>query len=325
MKRPLLLLSFALVIPGLGSAARADQPAPTERRIERQVRIIHGPGGADQTMSMSWVGTAFDGKPMKNAPFSATAVTEMDQPLADGNRIHQKTTAALARDSAGRTRREVALGAIGPLVAGPNPELLIHISDPDKETNITLDPARHRAFKMPQGRQMIALPPPPGGRAVGVRVETDDKVTDRLIERTPGGAFFDLKVAPIPGAGDMAFKVIDGLPPDAPKPVKEELGTQTIEGVKAEGQRTTVTIPAGKMGNDRPLITVSERWFSPELGVVVMSRHSDPRFGTTTYRLTAIDRREPPASQFQIPPDYKLEEGPVIIRKHVTTGDKKEP
>ena len=93
---------------------------------------------------------------------------------------------------------------------------------------------------------------------------------------------------------------------------------------QAQGQRTTVTIPAGTMGNDRPLVTVSERWFSPELGVVVMSRHSDPRFGTSTYRLTGIDRREPPAAQFEIPADYKMQEGPVIIRKQVT-GQPKSP
>ena len=83
-----------------------------------------------------------------------------------------------------------------------------------------------------------------------------------------------------------------------------------------------MTIPAGKIGNERPLVTVSERWFSPDLGVVVMSRHSDPRFGTTTYRLTDLDRREPPAAQFEVPPDYKLEDGPVVIDKRIPHNEK---
>jgi hypothetical protein len=330
MKR-MPLLSLALVIPGLAFAASPEEPVRRpERRVERHVRVIHGPGGAaDHTMSMSWLGSAVDGNPMTGAPFSATAVTEMDQPLADGNHIRQKTTATLARDSAGRTRREVALGAIGPLVAGANPERLVHIADPSTDTNITLDPARRLAFKMQKGKRVtIALPkPPPGSPAEGVRIEKDvriekhvriEKDVDQVIGIAHGpGDFFDLPVPPGgPGSG-MAIKVIDGLPPDAPKPVREELGTQVIEGVKAEGERTTVTIPAGKIGNDRPLVTISERWHSPELGLVVMSRHTDPRFGTTTYRLTNIDRREPSASHFEVPSDYKMEEGPVIIRKRI--------
>ena len=67
-----------------------------------------------------------------------------------------------------------------------------------------------------------------------------------------------------------------------------------IEGVRAEGTRTTMTIPAGQIGNELPINIVSERWFSPDLKVLVMSRQSDPRFGETTYRLTNLSRAEPP-------------------------------
>jgi len=94
-------------------------------------------------------------------------------------------------------------------------------------------------------------------------------------------------------------------------PVKtESLGKQTIEGVEAEGTRSTITIPAGRVGNDRPLEIVSERWFSPELQVVVLSKHKDPFAGETTYKLTNISREEPAASNFEVPSDYSLEEGP---------------
>lgn len=94
------------------------------------------------------------------------------------------------------------------------------------------------------------------------------------------------------------------------KPVKESLGKQLVEGVEAEGTRTTITFPAGMMGNERPLNIVSERWYSPELQTVVMSKHSDPRFGETTYRLTNINRSEPARTLFEVPSDYTVKEGP---------------
>jgi hypothetical protein len=107
--------------------------------------------------------------------------------------------------------------------------------------------------------------------------------------------------------GTFVFKTHPG--PNANE-VKEQLGKQTIEGVEAEGTRTTVTIPAGEIGNERPIEIVSERWYSPELQLVVMTRHSDPRFGETTYKLTNINRAEPAKSLFEVPSDYTVKEGP---------------
>ncbi len=71
-----------------------------------------------------------------------------------------------------------------------------------------------------------------------------------------------------------------------------------------------MTIPTCQIGNDRPLQIVSERWFSPDLQVLVMSRQSDPRFGETTYRLTNIVRSEPIFTLFEVPPDFEVVEGP---------------
>lgn len=92
----------------------------------------------------------------------------------------------------------------------------------------------------------------------------------------------------------------------------EQLGTRDIEGVQAEGTRTTVTIPAGAIGNVAPIEMVSERWFSPELKAVVLSRRSDPRFGETTYRLERIVRTEPPTELFQVPADFTIEKGGMM-------------
>jgi hypothetical protein len=89
----------------------------------------------------------------------------------------------------------------------------------------------------------------------------------------------------------------------------ESLGKQAIEGVEAEGARSVITIPEGRIGNDRPIEIVSERWDSPELQTVVLSKHNDPRFGETVYRLTNINRAEPAQTLFEVPADYKVEEG----------------
>jgi hypothetical protein len=86
----------------------------------------------------------------------------------------------------------------------------------------------------------------------------------------------------------------------------EDLGTQTIEGVSAQGKRETVTIPAGEIGNERPIEIVTETWFSPELHTMVLRKHSDPRLGDSTYRLTDIKRNEPDASLFQPPAGAKV-------------------
>ena len=69
-----------------------------------------------------------------------------------------------------------------------------------------------------------------------------------------------------------------------------------------------MTLPAGSVGNVLPIEIVNERWYSPQLKVVLLTRQSDPRFGETTYRLTNIDRSEPPADLFRVPDGFKTEE-----------------
>jgi hypothetical protein len=82
---------------------------------------------------------------------------------------------------------------------------------------------------------------------------------------------------------------------------KEDLGQQVIEGVTARGTRTTTVIPAGAIGNELPITVTSEEWLSPDLKVLVMTKHADPRSGETTYRLTGITRSEPDPSLFELP------------------------
>jgi hypothetical protein len=92
--------------------------------------------------------------------------------------------------------------------------------------------------------------------------------------------------------------------------VKESLGTQTINGISAQGTRFMRTIPSGQIGNDKQLSIVREEWYSPELQMVIQSKHSDPFMGETTYTVTNIQRTAPDASLFSVPADYTVKTGP---------------
>jgi hypothetical protein len=92
----------------------------------------------------------------------------------------------------------------------------------------------------------------------------------------------------------------------------EQLGTKSFENVEAEGTRTVTTIEAGKIGNEKPIEIVYERWYSKELDLIVYSRHFDPRFGEQIYRLTNISRSEPDRSLFTVPSDYKVVAEPAV-------------
>jgi hypothetical protein len=105
---------------------------------------------------------------------------------------------------------------------------------------------------------------------------------------------------------------VGGTPPMRRSEMSEaktqSLGKQLMEGVEAEGTRATITIPVGQMGNEKPLEIVSERWYSPALQEVILSKHYDPRQGQYTYRLTQINRSEPAPTLFQPPADYVITE-----------------
>ena len=241
---------------------------------------------------------AFDTEPVLGAPYSAEAVTDIVQKLSDGNRIVRQNTAQISRDGQGRTRREEGLAMFGPLVNGPRADEMrsVQISDPVNGTTVMLDVRTKTAHQMPSPRVMLR------NKIAGVEgsaaVEMANKITVRKFEMA------------VPGPGEHGGVMFDRhesvAATRADKPLVESFGTQFMEGIAVEGTRTTVTIPAGQIGNELPINIVSERWYSPDLKVLVMSRHVDPRFGETTYRLTNLSRDEPPAELFKIPADFKM-------------------
>lgn len=96
--------------------------------------------------------------------------------------------------------------------------------------------------------------------------------------------------------------------PRRPNLTTQQLAPVQFEGVKAEGTRTVLVVPQGSIGNERSIEVVNERWYSPELQVVVRTRRVDPRFGEVTYRLLNIVRAEPPAVLFDVPADFTVRE-----------------
>ena len=87
----------------------------------------------------------------------------------------------------------------------------------------------------------------------------------------------------------------------------EALGRQIIEGVAAEGVRSTTTIPAGTVGNKEPITVVYERWYSPELRRNVLIKRADTDFAEAVYRLTDSSRSEPPKEMFAVQAGYTVE------------------
>ena len=103
---------------------------------------------------------------------------------------------------------------------------------------------------------------------------------------------------------------------------REDLGERVVEGVTAPGTRTTIVLQTGTVGNEQPIAILSEQWFSPDLQVLVSIRHSDPRGGETTFRLTNIVRAEPDRSLFEVPADYTIKETGIRRRSFKQQFDK---
>ena len=98
------------------------------------------------------------------------------------------------------------------------------------------------------------------------------------------------------------------------RPTVEDLGTQVIEGVEANGQRTTRTIPAGAEGNDQPIQITSEIWTSAKPRLLLLNITNDPRYGESVTRLTNLVLDEPPADLFQVPADYTVVELQPVMK-----------
>jgi hypothetical protein len=311
-------MAVAGTLLALGAAAQ-DPEAMAKRKAELESRLVQ----------MKMIG-AVKGTTVKGAPYSAEEVNETNQVLADGTRIHRENRANVYRDSGGRTRRETPDN--------------ITITDPVAKLTYILDPKSMTGQKlnMMGGNYVRTF----GGSGVGVNGETtatfsfntsgdgpariivngeplDEKaVAEAMAKAKASGATQTVTyerrevttavgsgtgVGVGVGMGSGVFRVV-GDKAALRNATSESLGKQTIEGVNAEGTREVSTIEAGAIGNDRPIQISTESWYSADLQMNVMTKHSDPRNGDESFRLTNINRAEPAAYLFQLPAGYQINE-----------------
>lgn len=237
------------------------------------------------------------------APFSAESVTEFFQTASDGSHVKQETTAVVARDSNGRTRYSQTLL---PILPGGS-RIITIVRDPVAGVRYWMDSrekvARRELIRSPVSeRQTKALEErnirarERGGAMLEVQsespLEAAIKVARQSVARAVSGH----------GNGDLARNI---------QPETKGLGDRTIEGVAAVGARVLAVIPAGQIGNEKPLTVTSEAWYSSELRIIVMSKVSDPVTGDTTFQLTHLRRGEPSSDLFEVPAGYRLR-GPGV-------------
>lgn len=212
---------------------------------------------------------SIEGNTVTGAPFTADFSTQRTQTLVDGNVIQRSTTGTIARDSQGRTRRDLTLPPMGAWAAAGNiPSQIATINDPVAGVHYVLDPNEKIARQMP---------------APSVR-----------------GAW------KFRGENGTASAEVDANKLNV---TTTSLGTQTINGISATGTLTTRTIPAGAIGNQKPIVITIERWYSADLQTAVLTKRSDPRSGDSVTQLTNIQRQEPAASLFQVPSEYTIQAG----------------
>jgi hypothetical protein len=267
--------TLAVLCLSSGAAAQSGDTAPQKVLVQPNVKFV------DKGPSFT---TSISGDPdVTAAPYSAKIIEESVQTLADGNTITHKSSSLVYRDSLGRVRREESSLFIGPMtVSGPT----------GSAATITAD--RHEMVR-------IMINDPVSGMSYTLSPESKVATERSGLSPVPTGAG---------RGGDNLFYIgtisVNVTAPSDQTTTTESLGAETMEGLTVIGTRITRTIPAGQIGNALPIQVITEQWFSPDLQIMVMTKHSDPRTGTTTMQLTNLSRNEPDPSLFVVPPGYKI-------------------
>ena len=297
----ILVVASTLAVPavidaqatrGRGAVAPASDPAQTPQWLTAT------PGdytlvffNADQDARAAMTGPLVTG-----APYSGRGVTVYTATLSDGTHIKRESSFTIARDSAGRLRREQ--------------DDSVWITDPVAQVTYVLKPSDHTARQLPLGAfGFFGFAPlatagttgaggTRGGRGAGA------------VPADPAPAISRKTFDPV-SATTYVYAPASGLK-FARRPLgpPESLGARVIEGVNATGTRTSTTIAAGAIGNDRAIVVSDERWYSDELKIVIASDSKDPRSGDTTFRMMDLKRTEPDHSLFVVPAGYRIDRQP---------------
>jgi hypothetical protein len=248
--------------------------------------------------------------PRKAAPAPAQSytvefiITEV-QTLADGTKITHESKEIEAQDSQGRTRRETTHNWRG----GKDLFTQVRVTDPVENTQISWDSQRRVA-------DVVKLPPP--DQRTGCWASDTGTYSVRYAFNASGSS---LSISSSTGGSGGGATVVSGnavaesndpnllpqLPPklvsrvDSNRTKREDLGTETIEGIEAHGYRSTTTIPKGEAGNDRPIVLTSEYWRSRLFPFTVREINDDPRSSRRIKELVSVSVTEPELATFQPP------------------------
>ncbi len=205
--------------------------------------------------------------PLTGAPFSATVNTEATRLLADGSTATEKNRRIVARDSTGRIFQQRV------------------IFSPHGDT----DPVRVRAlqYEDPNSHEFYDC-------IVARRTCYVSKYLRPAMTEMPAG-IGGLQVCGCASSHKTGVTI-----------THEALGQKTIEDVDVTGSREITTLPAGQIGNDKPQPIVKEFWYSPRLGINVVTNRFDPRSGTENFVVDHISLSEPDPRMFQPPADYQI-------------------
>jgi hypothetical protein len=333
----LAALLASLAVPALAEEDPAGDPRAAAVKIQAD-RFFVGRDGAFSASGPATFTITRDTaiRPIQNAPYSAQMVTERQQVLSDGNQIADRHTTMAYRDSAGRTRQEVADAKGEPKV--------VTIHDPVAGATWILNPRERTATKIAratarkaaeagrktaeEARARVEQMRRDGSLPTVERRKLDDGSEEIVVKRVArvnadarqdlrqdvriqvskaleenGAALRDARVRLAPLAagvfGDMKW---------ASKATTKDLGTRDFNGIKAEGKLRSYEIPAGEIGNRNPIVVSDETWYAPDLQVTVYTKHSDPRSGDTVFRLDNLKREEPAPGLFTVPSDYTVKD-----------------
>ena len=317
----ILILSSAA---SLVVAQEAPQPAQNTKAYEQNTKVYEQNIKVYEETKAKLIaefGVAQRYATTVNSPFSAEEVNESVQTLADGNRIVRRSSGKMYRNSDGRVRREMTgglggtmantMGVMGTLYStGQGISIATPVAGHLLSTNLTTA----RVVEMPSG-QAVTITSSGGEMTIAQKRNVEERMkvagaAAPVAVTSQGGLVYS--------SGASATATMQG---GTKYDVKtEELGTRDFEGVSAQGTRRTTTIPADAIGNERPIEIVYERWHSKDLGLVVYSKNSDPRFGDQIYKLTNIVRAEPDPSLFAIPVEGKKLTGEPATVYRVVEG-----
>jgi hypothetical protein len=328
-------------------AAAQQAKAVAESIDVREIRDTVRRAMEDANVASTWSYRTGGDEVQKSNPYSARETREFKQTLGDGTVISRQSTRLLARDGEGRTRQELRQpdGTARIFINDPVAKRT-YIIDPQKRTACKAGfdkDAINDCFKQMRGDwKPLGFSFSPTNRGIPMMSSNDDvqihvSSNAKVIDLTEGQSASGRSktfgwsssgpvppvppVAPVPPVPPVA--PVPPVPPIAPIPplppmlgsstsggkVVRETNTTTYEGLRVDTNRSVETIAVGAMGNNRPIESVFERYYSPDLKMTVFSRRSDPRSGESIYRMTEIKRSEPDANQFRVPAGFSEIEG----------------